>query len=393
MQITRVVRPGLAKHPLRNWKRNLTSSRVLPPGHRGIGNALANGHLHPRRSTQKKLLNHRSFFTDSLPSFLVPPAVFTALLVTLWSYKCLMTIIFQDKIIYMPYMPPGARSEKIGSYISDCKPVEWEQKYIKSLDGTKIAICTGSLPSKEPTPSRHVVICYFQGNGSSPPPRLPLLSNVLKSIEFQAAPSDMPVHFTLVALAYRGYWTSSGRASQIGIEKDAQALLQWVNSSYANGDEELQLILWGQSIGAGVASTAAAEYIQHGTHQSKAPITGLVLETPFSSIKSMLIALYPQQWLPYRYLWPFLWNHWDSEAALQRIADAEVRFKTLVMSATRDEVVPSGEAEKLERICRELKLEMERKKIIGALHTEATTRREGQDAIARFAIEVANRGN
>ena len=41
-------------------------------------------------------------------------------------------------------------------------------------------------------------------------------------------------------------------------------------------------------------------------------VDGLVLETPFTSIRAMLVAIYPQQWLPYRYLYPFLWNHWNS---------------------------------------------------------------------------------
>ncbi|CZT25295.1 related to alpha/beta superfamily hydrolase [Ramularia collo-cygni] len=287
----------------------------------------------------------------------------------------------------MPYI---GRSENMYDYATACRPVEWQETHIKSLDGTDIALCVGSLSPKASRPSRHLVICYFQGNGSSPPPRLPMLSNVLKSIETQMPTSN--VHFTIVALAYRGYWTSSGRSSQPGIEKDAQALLRWVNNTYDDPNVQLGLILWGQSIGAGVASTAAAEYIRDSNLPCKAPISGLILETPFSSIKSMLIALYPQRWLPYRYLWPFLWNFWDSELALRKIAEAEHQFKVFLMSATRDEVVPPGEADKLERLCKELGLEMERKDIIGALHTEASTRREGQNAIARFAIEVASGG-
>lgn len=370
-------------------RRQYTTSRVIPGHSRTTVHAIPiRYNQRPRNAPTTRALNRRSFFTDNLPTVLVPPTVFILLLLTLWTYKCVMTVVFQDKIIYMPYI---GRSETMEKYAPDCKPVEWEQKNIKSLDGTRIALCVGSLPPKEPRASRHIVICYFQGNGSSPPPRMPLLSNVLKSIEFQAKPSNSSVHYTIVSLSYRGYWKSSGRASQPGIEKDAQALLQWVNSTYATPDVELQLVLWGQSIGAGVASTAAAEYIQDTSLARKAPIAGLVLETPFTSIKSMLIGLYPQKWLPYQYLWPFLWNFWDSEVALRRIAEAEDRFKILLVSATRDEVVPPGEADKLEKLCRELKLETERKDVIGALHTEATTRREGQDAVARFAIEVAGR--
>ncbi|KAI5358194.1 Putative alpha/Beta hydrolase [Septoria linicola] len=310
-----------------------------------------------------------------------------------------MTVLFQDKIIYMPYMPPYARKEKVEAYAAICKPVSWEHLHIKSLDGTRIALCVGSMMGNEAVADngrkRKVVICYFQGNGSSTPPRLPLLSNTLKAIEARALEEEgqsANVEFMLVALSYRGYWTSSGRASQKGIEKDAQAMLQWVITTQAAPRSELEIILWGQSIGAGVASTAAAQYL--ATKPSKHPtkITGLVLETPFTGIKSMLLALYPQKWLPYQYLWPFLWNHWDSQAALQSIARVNCPPRVLLMPATRDEVVPPSEADKLDKISRDAGLRTQRTDIIGALHTEATTRREGQVAVAEFVVDCIKTG-
>ncbi|KAF2170154.1 hypothetical protein M409DRAFT_64500 [Zasmidium cellare ATCC 36951] len=304
-----------------------------------------------------------------------------------------MTVLFQDKIIYMPYMPPFARSEKMEDYTTVCKPVEWEHRHIKSLDGTRIALCVGQIPDSDRQaravmPKKHVVICYFQGNGSSLPPRLPLLSNVLKAIHARQAVPEQDTRYSLVALSYRGYWKSSGRASQRGIELDAQALLNWISTTFSKPSSNLELVLWGQSIGAGVAATAAATYLKDQAPEDP-PVTGLVLETPFSGIKSMLIALYPQKWLPYRYLWPFLWNHWDNIAALQTIATCRRKPQVLILPATRDEVVPPGEADKVERLSHEIGLPTQRKDVIGALHTEATTRREGQDAVARFVLDVS----
>jgi fermentation-respiration switch protein FrsA (DUF1100 family) len=309
-----------------------------------------------------------------------------------------MMVVFQDKIIYMPNMPPFSRSEKNEDYIHECKPVEWEERHIKSLDGTKIALCVGNIPQASDgngdaavTPQarhRDVVICYFQGNGSSTPPRLPILSSVLRLL--QANTSKGQISYTLIALSYRGYWTSSGRASQSGIELDAQALLDYVSTLFARTNVDVEVILWGQSVGAGVATTAAARYL---THQcaNQPVVTGLVLETPFSGIKSMLIALYPQKWLPYRYLWPFLWNHWDSEAALRQISSVEKRPRVLLVPATRDEVVPAEEADKLERMCKDMGFEYERKDVFGALHNETTIRRDGQQAIARFIVDITKR--
>ncbi|KAK1060609.1 hypothetical protein LTR74_011742 [Friedmanniomyces endolithicus] len=295
-----------------------------------------------------------------------------------------MTVVFQEKIIYMPYMPPFARSEKIADYAASCRPVEWREERIRSIDGTKISLCVGSIPNARqglPEVEKEVVICYFQGNGSSSPPRLPLLSQVLKLLQSLGGRSC-----TIIALSYRGYWTSSGRASQKGIELDAQAMLRWVADKFSS---DTQLILWGQSIGAGIASTSAAHHVK----QDCTPrIAGLIMETPFTSIKSMLMALYPQKWLPYRYLHPFLRNHWDSGTALRQTAGSGTdRFEVLLMSATRDEVVPPEEIEELERICKALGLRYERKDILGALHTEATSRREGQQGVAEFVRKVAHR--
>lgn len=106
----------------------------------------------------------------------------------------------------------------------------------------------------------------------------------------------------------------------------------------------------------------------------------------------MLAALYPQKWLPYRYLWPFLWNRWDSEAALRTIATALTRPKILLLPGSRDEVVPSVESEKLEALCEELQLDFIRKDVEGALHNEASTKRPGQLAIVDF-ITGRHRGS
>jgi fermentation-respiration switch protein FrsA (DUF1100 family) len=335
----------------------------------------------PKSTTRDR----RSFLT-SLPTVLVPPVVFTGLLIALWTYKIFMTVVFQEKILYMSYMPPNTRSEIIQDYAATCKPVQWDEVMIKSLDGTKISLGVGSiLPSLESkVPAREIVICYFQGNGGSVPPRLPLLSNTLKLLQSRVGEH---VRFTMVALSYRGYWTSSGRATESGIKLDAQATLQWVKQTHP----QASIVLWGQSLGAGVACAAAEQHLAKDDSQ---PLQGLILETPFTSVSSMLIALYPEKWLPYRYLSGFLRSHWDSRIALKRISMTEGcrQPQILLIVATRDEVVPPEEAKKLQDVCEEVSLGFRRVNVIGALHNEATTRREGQEAIAKFVVDVCGLG-
>lgn len=334
-----------------------------------------------------------STFLSNVPSLLVPPLVFTGLLLSLWAYKCLMTVLFQDKIIYMPYMPPFTRSEKLEDYATICKPVVWREQQIESLDGTKVSICTGQMwPGEEAQilsgTKKHVVICYFHGNGGSVPPRLAFLSSTLKLMQASASPST---RYTMIALSYRGYWTSRGRPSEKGIKYDAQASLQHVLRTYPGAD----IVLWGQSLGAGVACAAAAQHCSNiSLEKAQASrIRALVLETPFTSIKAMLLALYPQKWLPYQYLHPFLWNHWDSPSALRQLSRTSFGQdgRVMLLPATRDEIVPAEEVDKIEDVCREAGLKAERTDVIGSLHNEATTRKEGQEAVAAFVRTCVER--
>lgn len=198
-------------------------------------------------------------------------------------------------------------------------------------------------------------------------------------------------------------------------------------------------MLWGQSLGAGVALVAAAADLNPdpnpdpaATNRSKGArkesggvgegkgqqeekrleISGLLLETPFVSVRAMLVALYPEKWLPYRYLGPFLTNHWDSEEALRKIGAAlgasgatefnhcsaqsapsssgeRKRPRVLILQGGRDEVVPKEHATRLETVCNEVGLQMRRVEVSGALHTEVMAKAAGKRAAVEFIRKIA----
>jgi fermentation-respiration switch protein FrsA (DUF1100 family) len=288
-------------------------------------------------------------------------------------------VLFQNKIIYMPSLPPGSRREKLEDYSKTWAGVSWEETKIKSLDGTKLSVAVAhpeTSPAAAQVKRRNIVVLYFQGNGASIPPRTPMLSNILR-----AAAKDSPHDWTLLALSYRGYWTSSGRAHQRGIEKDAQAFVNWAVQTYGQDAENTELILWGQSIGSGVAAYAASKNLE-AEIAGVARISRLILETPFVSIKSMLAAIYPDWWVPYKHLWPFLRSWWDSEDALRKIAGSPYRPKVLMVVASGDEIVPRVQANQLETLCKDLQLDVTRKDILGALHTQASTLEQGKRVIS-----------
>jgi hypothetical protein len=81
---------------------------------------------------------------------LLPPVVFCGLLGTLWLWKCAMMVLFQNKIIYMPGLPPNARRERIEDYAGQCGGVRWEEKRIRAADGTDLALCVANVLSSGP---------------------------------------------------------------------------------------------------------------------------------------------------------------------------------------------------------------------------------------------------
>lgn len=280
------------------------------------------------------------------------------------------------------------------------------------------------------------------------PPRLPDLSavllrlqrgvpnniNPLSDIKSRSSPRQRKlVRYTMVCLSYRGYWKSSGRPSERGIRKDAQAALDWILQLHrgrrrqsdgtaghiegsAADSTPCPVIVWGQSVGAGFATQLAAATVEAVTAppEQAAEIRGLVLETPFLSMRAMLEAVYPQRWLPYRHLWPFLRNHLDNREALRRIAAAcrpnvgatEPRTITtqperphaqppppsvLILDAGNDELVPSWHADALQAECAALEIPVERRTVLGAYHSEAMLRSGGKDAVAAFVAAEAER--
>ena len=232
-------------------------------------------------------------------------------------------------------------------------------------------------------------------NGASLPPRLPALSNIIKRLnkEQYGRPIEEKTRYVCVALSYRGYWKSRGSPTEQGIELDARATLKWIERHLSKSSRETTVILWGQSLGACVALKALSNYLLTQTKTGaldSLKVTGVILETPFINIREMLVALYPQKWLPYRYLWPFLRSDWDSELALRRLStfDDAISISIVVLRAANDEIVPAEHAVSLNAVARDAGLDMRTRVIPNALHNEATSKSIGQQVIVDFINEA-----
>src|SRR5215813_5676372 len=145
---------------------------------------------------------------------------------------------------------------------------EAEEHVLTTSDGEKVIVW--HVPAKP----GHPVILFFPGNGDF------LAGRVSR---FKAVTSDGT---GLVALSYRGYAGSSGAPSEQGLLEDAAAAYAFAAALYPAN----RMVLWGFSLGSGVAVALAADH----------PVGRLILEAPYTSIADIAADAFP--FLPVRHL-------------------------------------------------------------------------------------------
>jgi fermentation-respiration switch protein FrsA (DUF1100 family) len=188
-----------------------------------------------------------------------------------------------------------------------------EEHVLTTSDGERVIVWHVAA-----APGRHVVI-YFPGNGDT------LAGSAGRFADITSDGTG------LVALSYRGYAGSSGRPSEEGLLQDAAAAYVFASALYPAS----KIVLWGFSLGSGVAVALAADR-QAG---------GVILEAPYSSIADVAAAAFP--FLPVRY---FVRDPFHSD---QRIA--KVTVPLLIMHGVRDATIPIALGERLFALANEPK--------------------------------------
>ncbi len=89
--------------------------------------------------------------------------------------------------------------------------------------------------------------------------------------------------YDVLALDYRGYGQSEGKPSEQGTYRDARAAWDWLRGT--KGKSARDIIVWGRSLGAGVATDLAA-------NTPEAP-RALVTEAAFTSLPDIAEELHP----------------------------------------------------------------------------------------------------
>lgn len=185
-----------------------------------------------------------------------------------------------------------------------------EEVMLDTADGERLIVW--HVPPQDNRP----VIVYFHGNGGALQHRLP---------RFKALVSDGT---GLIALSYRGYGGSTGRPTEAGLHQDAQAAYAFANSRYKPD----RIVLWGESIGGGVAVPLAVAH----------PVKALILEAPFTSAVDIAARVYP--FVPVRFL---MKDQFRSDEII-----GAVQAPVLILHGLRDTVVPFSFGERLYRLVR-----------------------------------------
>lgn len=215
-------------------------------------------------------------------------------LVISYIFICITMYGFQRKLMYIPTIA----IESPASY----GLVDFSAISLKDSDGTQIE--TWYHPAKKDYPT----IIHFHGNGGN-------LSH--RAIFFSLL---RDAGFGVLGLDYRGYGRSEGSPSEEGFYQDARATMDYASKTLSLPDNKI--IIYGESIGTGVAVQMATEH----------KIAALVLQSPFTSMTATASHKYP--WLPVSLL---LKDRYDS---LSKISS--IKAPLLLFHGERDTLVPSA---------------------------------------------------
>jgi uncharacterized protein len=152
-----------------------------------------------------------------------------------------------------------------------------------------------------------VLVCHGNAGNVS----LPLRQDWMRAVRAEGV--------GVVAFDYRGYGASDdGPLHEEGLYRDARAVYDWMRA--ARGISASRIIIYGHSLGSGVATHLAASV----------EAAGLILEGAFTSAPDVGAEHYP--WMPVRLL---ARERFENEARIGGIA-----MPKLVLHATDDAVVP-----------------------------------------------------
>lgn len=232
------------------------------------------------------------------------PDIWKLLLLVIGVYATLSLYVYfkQSDLIFYPNMPGRNlvyTPQNIGLAYED---IRFETKDNISLHGWFI-----------PNENAKATLLFFHGNAGN-------ISHRLESIDIFHR-----LGMNVFIFDYRGYGQSEGNITEKGTYRDAEAA--WKYLTYTRGINTDEIILFGRSLGASIASWLA----------SKNTPAALIIESGFTSVAGMGQRLYP--FLPVRWLTRFKYN-------TKKYVE-NVLCPVLVAHSRNDEIIPYDEGREI----------------------------------------------
>ena len=226
--------------------------------------------------------------------------------ILIYFFILISTYIFQRNLLYHP---------NENNYFGDKLIVSVEKIKIKTED--KIELLSWHHNKNI---NKFKTILFLHGNAGS------LKNRIHKINHFK----NMNVNFLLIA--WRGFSGNKGKPTENGLYEDARSAIKWLKSK---GIKENNIIIYGESLGSGVA-IEVAQYKNFG---------GIILESPFTSMIEAGKNHYP--YLPVKFL---LKDKYESSKKLKNI-----KSPILIMHGKVDDIVPFHMGQKMYELANEPK--------------------------------------
>ena len=213
-----------------------------------------------------------------------------------------MTFIDQQ-MIYFPQRTLAATPADAG--------LEYEDVFLTASDG--VGIHGWYVPGE-----RSITLLWFHGNAGNIGDRV---ENLLLL--------NRHLRVGVFIIDYRGYGRSEGKPSEKGFYLDAEAAMEYLRGERGL-DPENDIVLFGRSLGCGVAVEMAARH----------RVRAVILESGFPSVRVMAKRIYP--FLPSAMLLSLVEARYDSVSKLPK-----VHAPVMVLHGERDLTVPIELGEEL----------------------------------------------
>ena len=214
----------------------------------------------------------------------------------------LYVFLMQPKLIYYPGIP--SRTLEVTPAVIG---MDHEELTLITTDGEQLHAWF------IPHPQARATLLFAHGNAGN-------ISHRLDSIQV-----FHDIGLNVLIFDYRGYGQSTGKPSEKGTYRDADAA--WAYLTVTRGIDPGKIILFGRSLGAAVIADLAARV---------AP-AGVILESAFLSVPEMAATIYP--WLPVRWLASYRYDNGEKVARITR--------PLLIIHSRGDEIIPFEQGERL----------------------------------------------